>query len=186
MRRRPLAGYRETSGRVACITLRIMVTRRQFIKAGIAGGTALAFGGAWFAATRSDEEVDALFAAVSGAVLDGALPAGGAAREAALARNAANMRGAVAGLGAAAQDELAQLFGLLTFAPSRLLLAGIRHSWREASAAEAARFLDGWRNSSLELLQSAYAALHDIALGAWYGTPESWAAAGYPGPPKLE
>ncbi|MBI4984821.1 MAG: twin-arginine translocation signal domain-containing protein [Rhodocyclales bacterium] len=162
-----------------------MLTRRQFLKAGLAGGAALALGGAWFAASRSDDEVDALFAAISAAALAGALPTDAASRTTAIAGNVVGMRRAVAGLSAAAQDELDQLFGLLCFAPSRLLLAGIRHPWREVSAGEAARFLESWRDSRFALLQSAYAALHDIALGAWYGDAGHWAAIGYGGPPAI-
>jgi hypothetical protein len=52
-------------------------------------------------------------------------------------------------------------------------------------AREVAAFLQGWRTSRLGLLRSAYAALHDLVLGAWYGTPDTWEAIGYPGPPEI-
>jgi hypothetical protein len=45
-------------------------------------------------------------------------------------------------------------------------------------------FLQDWRLHRLGLLRSAYHALHDLVLGAWYAQPASWLAAGYPGPMK--
>jgi hypothetical protein len=48
-----------------------------------------------------------------------------------------------------------------------------------------AGFLAAWRSSRLALLQSAYAALHDLSFGAWYAQPESWTDIGYPGPPEI-
>ena len=92
---------------------------------------------------------------------------------------------AIAGLSAAAQQELSELFTLLGFAPARVLLAGLWPSWEAASVDEVAAFLQGWRTSRLGLLRSAYAALHDLVLGAWYGTPDTWEAIGYPGPPEI-
>jgi len=162
----------------------MLPARRRFLKAGIVGSAALAIGGAWHLATRA-EEIDAVLAAVGTAILAGVLPDEISARRAASAELVHGMHRAIAGLSAGAQAELDQLFGLLALAPSRILLTGIWHSWHEVSAAEATRFLAAWRGSPLALLQSAYAALHDIALGAWYGDSSHWAAIGYPGPPSL-
>jgi hypothetical protein len=75
------------------------------------------------------------------------------------------------------------LFGLLGFAPARVLLAGLWPSWARP-ARRGRDFLQGWRTSRLGLLRSAYAALHDLTFGAWYGTPDTWPAIGYPGPPR--
>ena len=46
-------------------------------------------------------------------------------------------------------------------------------------------FLAALRDSSIGLKQQAYFALHDMVLGSFYAEPASWAATGYPGPPKL-
>ena len=43
-------------------------------------------------------------------------------------------------------------------------------------------FLQDWRLHRLGLLRTAYHALHDLVLGAWYAQPASWEAIGYPGP----
>jgi hypothetical protein len=39
--------------------------------------------------------------------------------------------------------------------------------------------------SGFALLRSAYDALHQIVLAAWYGNPRSWPAIGYGGPPSV-
>jgi len=94
------------------------------------------------------------------------------------------MAKAVAGLSAASQQEIGELFGLLVIAPARRVLDGVSTPWREASVAEVGEFLQSWRFSRLSLLQSAYGALHDLTYGAWYGRPEAWQAISYPGPPR--
>ena len=171
-----------------------MPTRRQFLKAGLAGGLALAGLGAWYGIHRGVQEADsagftrneaALMAAVAAAVLAGMLPAEPAARREALERTVTAMGRAIRGLGASAQREIAQLFGLLDFPLTRGVLAGIWGPWEEARPEEVQAFLQNWRSSRFALLRSAYGALHDLALGAWYGQSQAWAAIGYPGPPAV-
>lgn len=173
-----------------------MITRRQFIKAGIVGGAALAAAGLFHSRSLKEAPAGAvpqgltlsaraIIGALVPAILAGALPESGEARRQAVARTVDGVGVAIAGLSAAAQKELGELFALLGFAPARVLLAGLWPRWEEASAADIAAFLEGWRTSRLGLLRSAYAALHDLVLGAWYGTPEAWPAIGYPGPPEI-
>lgn len=164
-----------------------LLSRRQFLQAGIAGSALLACAG-WLnaagARTLSVAEREML-AAVAGVLLDGALPKAGEARQQLIERNVDGIAQAVAGLSLATQKEIGELFGLLVLAPARLLIAGVSPPWREASPAEVAGFLAAWRSSRLGLLQSAYAALHDLSFGAWYAQPESWTDIGYPGPPEI-
>ena len=173
-----------------------MLTRRQFIKAGIVGGAALTAAGLFYSRSLKEAPAGAvpqgltlperaIIAALVPAILAGVLPAAGEARQKAIVQTVDGVGVAIAGLSAAAQKELAELFALLGFAPARVLLAGLWPRWEEASAADIAAFLQGWRTSRLGLLRSAYAALHDLVLGAWYGTPEAWPAIGYPGPPEI-
>ena len=175
-----------------------MPTRRTFLFAGIAGATALA-AAAWWRAGRVGPAVigdgsafpvlgpdaSAVIAAVTPVFLEGALPADPAAAAAAVQATVANVGGAIAGLPPAAQQELAQLFALLGFAPARIALARVSSPWPEARADEIAAFLERWRTSSFLLLHSAHAALHQLVFAAWYGNPASWPAIGYPGPPNL-
>lgn len=158
------------------------LSRRRFLKVGLAGSVLLACAGQVRGA--GDEEA-AMLAAVAGAVLAGMLPAAGAPRRAALDETVRGVRQAVAGLSAPAQKEVGELFSLLTMAPGRRLLAGVSVPWAEAGEAEVAAFLERWRFSRFALLQGAYAALHDLLLGAWYGRSDTWAAIGYPGPPEV-
>ena len=76
--------------------------------------------------------------------------------------------------------------GLLGFAPTRIVVAGVWSDWPEATPQAVGTFLESWRHSRFELLRSAYAALHDLVFGAFYAGPETWSAIGYPGPPKVE
>ena len=170
-----------------------MLTRRQFLKVGLVGGAGLAALGTIYSSRKGSQADVAAFkldvagreivAALAPAILAGALPDGD--RAAAVERVVDGVEQAVAGLSASAQGEVRQLFALLGFAPTRILLAGVTVPWREASAADAAAFLERWRFSRLDLLQSAYAALHDLVLGAWYGGGDAWETIGYPGPPEV-
>ena len=172
-----------------------MPTRRQFLKAGLLGSVALATVGGLYWARQSGpgrresgrvlgERDRAVVAAIAPVLLDGALPAG-EGRTAALEQVVEGVERAVAGLSAAAQGEVGDLFALLGFPLTRALVAGIWKPWGEADAGEIASFLNGWRFSRFALLQSGYAALHDLVFGAWYAAPESWAAIDYPGPPEV-
>lgn len=158
------------------------VSRREFLKAGAAGSLLLACVGRVHAA--SDDET-AMLRAIAAALLHGALPESGEARHEALEVTVRGIRKAVSGLSLPVQKEIAELFSLLTLAPTRRLLAGVAPVWQDAGVAEVSAFLESWRRSRFMLLQSAYAALHDLALGAWYARPERWEAIGYPGSPEV-
>lgn len=171
-----------------------MLTRRQFLKVGLVGGAGLAvLGTIYWSRERSEADVAAfkldvtgreIVAALAPAILAGALSEDGD-RAAAVERVVDGVERAIVGLSAAAQGEVRQLFALLGFAPTRILLAGVTPAWREASVADVTAFLERWRFSRLDLLQSAYAALHDLVLGAWYGGSDAWETIGYPGPPEV-
>lgn len=165
-------------------------SRRQFIHAGLAGGVLLTVSG-WcnqpFAAaprSLSDGEREML-SAVATVLLAGALPADPVLRQKLVGRTVDGIAAAVSSLSLATQKEIGELFGLLVLAPGRLLIAGLGKSWRDAAAADVAGFLEGWRGSRFGLLQSGYAALHDLTFAAWYAHPDSWERIGYPGPPEV-
>jgi len=171
------------------------MSRRTLLKTGVAGGAALL--AAHWLYTRSTvqsvadtrfvalaPDARAIVAAIVPVLLDGALPTGGAA-VAALDAVVIGVDVAIGGLPPAARKELDQLFSLLAFAPTRSLVAGVWSPWPEASPAAVADFLAQWRDSRLLLLRSAYAALHQLVMAAWYGNERAWPAIGYPGPPSL-
>ena len=173
-----------------------MLTRRQFIKAGLIGGAALTAAGLFYSRSLKEAPSTAvsrgltlsertIVGALVPAILAGVLPAAGEARSRAIAQTVDGVGVAIAGLSAPAQKELAELFTLLGFAPARVLLARLWPAWEAATPADIAAFLEGWRESRFALLRSAYAGLHDLVLGAWYGTPDTWERIGYPGPPEM-
>lgn len=163
-----------------------MLTRRTFVKAGLLGGLALGAGGIWYAASREamgegwrSESTRSMFQAI-GPVMLGGIQVDVMATE----RLLVGIERAVAGLSPATQSELADLFGLLGFLPARKLLTGVS-TWQRATPSEIEAFLKSWRVHRFAMLRGAYAALHDLVLGAWYAQPESWEALGYPGPPEV-
>lgn len=171
-------------------------SRRTFLKAGGLAALALAAGGALYRMSGAglrhteaphrfalDGEARAALHAIAPAILAGALPQD-AAGEIALSRTIDDIHQAILGLPPATQEEVQDLFGLLALAPARRLLTGIAGGWEGARIDEVNGFLQDWRFHRLGLLRSAYHALHDLVLGAWYAQPASWAATGYPGPIK--
>ncbi len=174
-----------------------MLTRRQFLKAGLAGAAALLAIRAVHGPFMQDEaDSDGRFgflrpaergmlAAIAPVILAGALPTASESRMPAIGNLLLGLDRTLSGFGPSVQDEVRDLFSLLMFPPARWLLAGVRKPWGEAGAADIAAFLQEWRLSRWQLLQSAYLALHDLILASWYGQPAAWPAIGYPGPPQL-
>ena len=129
-------------------------------------------------------EARAALRAIVPALLAGALPADPQQRAQAVAATVERVHQTILGLPLATQKEVQDLFGLLALPPARRLLAGVTPAWSEAREDEVAAFLQDWRSHGLGLLRTAYQALHDLVLGAWYSDPAHWAAIGYPGPPE--
>jgi hypothetical protein len=169
-----------------------MVTRRTFLRFGVAGALILAAAAVGRAERvyrpaaanepplvldASDREV---LAAVAPVIL-----AGTAAARADQAAVIASIDRAVSGLPPHLQREVRQLLALLASWPGRRGLAGIAAPWRSAPAADVEAFLDRWRFSRWALLQQGYHALHELVLAAWYARPDAWGAIGYPGPPEV-
>jgi hypothetical protein len=174
--------------------LTFKLSRRTFIAAGIVGAAALVTAG-WLkgphappgAAPRRalDADAEAIMHAVVPVLLAGALPEDPAQRSAAVGDTLSAIDQAIAGLPAAAQKELGELFALLALPPVRLALARVGAPWPQASAADVRAFLDRFRDSGYKLLRAAYGAMHELTFAAWYGNPRAWPAIGYPGPPPL-
>ncbi|HKW79948.1 MAG TPA: hypothetical protein VJQ49_02965, partial [Casimicrobiaceae bacterium] len=129
-----------------------------------------------------DDRSRAVIGAIAPVMLAGALPSGDAAS---VREVVAGVEAAIAGLPPATRKEIDELFSLLSFAPTRCLVAGVWSPWAEASPASIAAFLEAWRGSRFALLRSAHDALHQLVFGAWYASDRAWPAIGYPGPPSL-
>ncbi|GAB3544605.1 hypothetical protein GCM10027343_19990 [Noviherbaspirillum agri] len=165
------------------------LSRRTFLKAGIAGALVLASAGGIYRLTRQaelpekfalDENIRSVLTALIPVMLRDAIEPASTDLENAIA----GVHDAITGLPLATQKEVQDLFGMLTLGPIRRFLAGIPDDWPQAKAEDVEAFLQNWRFSRFTLLQSAYHALHDLITGSWYGKDSSWAAIGYPGPIK--
>ena len=78
-----------------------------------------------------------------------------------------------------------QLFDVLSLPLTRGPLTGVWGAWEQASPTQVTAFLQRWQDSSMNLLRMGHASLLQQLQMAWYERPESWAACGYPGPPKI-
>ncbi len=83
------------------------------------------------------------------------------------------------------QKEVRQLFTVLTFTPTRKLVAGVWPRWRDASQETVNRFLDRWDSSKLALLKSGRDGLVQLVTASYYGARRNWASIGYPGRPPI-
>lgn len=175
-----------------------MINRRRWIRAGLLGSLALTAAGlvgtlagrARFDAERApdpqgmpsvwSDQAQRLFESLAPVIIGPAC-----ATPDQRARAAHGVQAAISALSPSAQREVDELLSLLTLGLTRGLATGVWADWQEATPAQIEGFLQRWRHSRLQLLQSGYHALHDLVLGSWYADPQSWAAIGYPGPPSL-
>lgn len=170
-----------------------MLSRRRFIFVGLAGATALA-ATALFVKSRSSsapvrgpELVNGhrdMLGVLAVALLGSALSAQAAERDTELQRVLGATAALIDNLPPTTRGEINDLFSLLGAKPARALL-GYSGDWAMADAPAVTVFLAGLRGSSIGLKQQAYFALHDLLIGSYYSDARTWAATGYPGPPKL-
>ena len=170
-----------------------MWSRRRVIFVGVAGAVAAGVAlvlprpGSSRAAPSgvalTSEHADML-SAVTQALLGSALPTDTDSRNRELTRVIKATGTLIANLPPSTRKEIADLFGLLALKPARALL-GYSGDWVRADIPAVTTFLMGLRDSSIGLKQQAYFALHDLLIGSFYAEPSTWAATGYPGPPKL-
>ena len=163
--------------------------RRTLLKLGATSAALLAVVGGTAALIQPGLERSSLtatgreiFRAISLGVLDKTLPEQHAAKEAALTALLVRIDVLISALPPHAQAELSQLLSILGTSVGRRALAGLSAPWQTASAPDVQTALQGMRVSGLVLRQQAYAALHDITVGAYFSEPGTWALLGYPGP----
>lgn len=82
------------------------------------------------------------------------------------------------------QKQLLLLLDVLQVAPVRLAMGAQWGSWQQASTDDIEAFLQQWKNSSLQLKRMGYGSLCKLLSICWYSQPETFAATGYPGPPR--
>lgn len=166
--------------------------RRTWLKLGILSAAALAVVGGAAILIQPGLERGALtatgksvFRAIGMGVLDKTLPEQSSAKEAALIGLLSRIDILVGALPPYAQAELSQLLSVLGSGAGRLALAGLRTPWANASVQDIQAALQNMRLSSLALRQQAYAAIHEITVGAYFSESDTWVLLGYPGPLKI-
>ena len=166
--------------------------RRDFLKKGLVGGLLLAVGGGVFLATRrtraagglgqlqvlSPEEATVVLAVANRLVPERVgfprpLEVGVPGKVDAL----------VAGLHPGTQTEIRRLLNLFEGAVAGFLFEGQLRPFTACSPWEQEDRLRGWARSRVTLRRSGFRALKKLVYAAYYGSPQTWAAIGYPGPP---
>ncbi|MBL8311501.1 MAG: hypothetical protein JNL19_13840 [Burkholderiales bacterium] len=170
-----------------------MWSRRRIIFVGVAGAVAagaVALLPRWRnaqSAPQGEALVGAhgdMLVAIARGFLTPALPTAPEAQTRELARVVQAIGTLITNLPATTRREIADLFMLLDLAPARSLL-GFSGDWPGAGPAAVAEALTALRDSRIAMKQQAYFALHDLVLGSFYSDASTWAATGYPGPPKF-
>jgi hypothetical protein len=171
------------------------MNRRWWLK-GAAGVTLMAGLGmgaaqAWkpgFEAGAWPEDLTPTLLALAAAVLRGTLPEplpDPKAQSEELTHWTQRLQATLAGLPPAVQAEVSDLLGLLRLAPGRMILCGSGLDWAHLAPDDLHARLQAMRLSRLAPRQQAYHALRDLTHAAYYAGPNTWAALGYPGPPRI-
>jgi len=166
--------------------------RRGFLKKGLLGATLLAAagGGTWLATrrTRLDPALkplrvfDAAQLTVLLAIANRIVPEHAGFPRPAEVGVPAKIDAIAAMAHPSAQKELRQLVSLLESGLSGLIDLSPR-LFTECDAAAQDRRLRQWQTSRLAIRRTGFRALKRLVAAAYYASPETWGAVGYPGPP---
>lgn len=160
--------------------------RRQFILSGIALGTASSLGLGVLSWQHSlqphNDNLDLVLSALLPALLYGALPQDATLAAAEISRTKTAVFDFMPFLPQRQQQELHQLFNLLTNRVTQLALTGHLTALAQLSISQRLQLLNQWRDSYLGLLQQAYHGLRELLYGAYYGQSEHWQALAYTAP----
>ncbi len=167
--------------------------RRSLLKLGAFSAATLAIAGAGVALTTQAGFAKGALSmparevaeAVARAVLDGRLPQDDAVRRVALQAHVTRLEAAISNFPRAVQDEIGELFMILSTSVGRWALAGVPVAWSKASVAQIQAGLQSMRVSPISVRAQAYQALRDLTHGAYYADASTWADMRYPGPKAL-
>lgn len=122
---------------------------------------------------------------VVGAIASVLLSAYPASREPGLATIVKNIDQALSFQFPRVQQDVHQLLLLLETKLGRLMLLAQTKTVSDTSITDLNTRLWQWRDSELELLQTAYIGLHNLTMAAYFSGHPGWAVMGYPGPPLI-
>ena len=89
----------------------------------------------------------------------------------------------LAPLDAGSAKELKQLLALFDNALFSVVTGGPPRPFTRMSAADQDAHLDRWATSRIAVRRTGFQALKRLAAAVYYGSPETYASVGYPGPP---
>lgn len=171
------------------------MNRREFLKLGAASSAALTATSMTATLTGCTDAIEpnsnwkvltpserTLLAAIIPVMLKGSYPESSAEREAALNSILKTIDTGLSTFGPHNLKQVKELFTLLNFGLSRGLTTGVWSKWETASETEIENFLQRWRDSSVGLFNLGYNGLNKLIAASWYGQPQAWPTAGYPGP----
>lgn len=169
-------------------------SRRTVLKTGLLGGAALALGGGTFLELRSTRRVSPppegllVFDGVEYSILDAVsrrivapLPGAPTVDDVRVAFNADRV---MARADPGTQRDMKRLLRLLENALVGFLFSGRTLPFTRLSPGQQDVVLRSWRDSSLALRRTAFQAIRSLSIAGYFGSPKSWPAASYPGPPK--
>ncbi len=171
-----------------------MLTRRTVIRRGLLGGALLALGGAGFFASRASRKVplppeglvtfDEVEYAVIAAIAARLIPPREGFPSVDGVRVAFNADRVLARADASVRAELKQLIGLFENGLTSFLFEGKTKPFTQLPPDAQDEVLRGWQTSRVALRRTGYDALRSLVYASYYGSPLTWAAVGYPGPPQ--
>ncbi len=168
--------------------------RRGFLKKGIFGGLILAVGGTGFLASRRSRLVSlpaeglkvlgpteyAVLMAIAARLVPGGegFPS---VQEVGVGLNA---DGILARSDPAAVKEVKQLLKLFENALAGFLFAGRIRPFTRLTPQDQDAVLAEWQSSRLQIRRTGFTALRTLSIASYFGSPLSWSAVHYPGPPQ--
>lgn len=168
--------------------------RRRFIQVGVVGAFLLAGAAGWLALRRKDEldGVGGPFAVLAAdeaaillAVARRILPPGPRFPAPERVRVAERVDAFLAMSHAGVQKDVKRVLALFDSALFGLLLDGSPVRFRSASPARQDARLSAWSTSRIAVRRTGFRALRRLVTSAYYASPATWSAVGYPGPPAL-
>ena len=168
------------------------MNRRRWLQLGLGAAVLLGVAGAGVALLKPglmqgklSPSARTLMRAVALAVLDGQWPNSAVEREARLDQQLAQIEASVAKFPAAVRAEFSQVLSLLSSAPGRFGLTGLKSDWSEASVGEIQTAFAAMSVSSIATRQQVYRALRDLNCLVYFSDATNWPRVGYPGPRQI-
>jgi hypothetical protein len=167
--------------------------RRSFLKKGVFGGLVLALGGGGFLASRRSWMLpvpaqgllvlDPTEYAILMSIAARMVPGGEGFPSVQEVNVGLNADGILARSDPAAAREVKQLLKLFENALAGFLFGGRLHPFTRLATDDQDRVLREWQSSRLEIRRTGITALRTLVIASYFGSPLSWPALHYPGPP---